>query len=269
MSGASSPEGSPTLELELAGGTVELWVAEPARTPASLERARSQLAPAELERCERVIDPDRRTRMVLARATARGILARRLGLAPLEVPLARDSRGRPLLQTAGLRDAPVRATAASGEAPPRAPRLEELSVSFSHSGSWVAVALGRGVSVGVDIEPRDRKVSAGVIARVLRPRELAAVLGLAQSGEAFLRYWTLKEASGKALGAGLGASLERLELVGALAGEPRLLDPELAGIAMRRWDPLPALIGAVAARPEVDPERPDGALRPSAGAASP
>ena len=111
------------------------------------------------------------------------------------------------------------------------------------------------MSVGVDIEPRDRKVSAGVIARVLRPRELEAVLGLAQSarGEAFLRYWTLKEAGGKALGAGLGASLERLELVGALAGEPRLLDPELAGIAMRRWDPLPALIGAVAARPRSRP----------------
>jgi 4'-phosphopantetheinyl transferase len=241
MSGASSPDGSPALELALAGGTVELWVAEPPCTPASLERARALLAPAELARCERVLDPVKRGRMLLARAALRAILARRLAMAPLEVPLARDSRGRPLLRSAGVREDP----------PSPRPAAEELSLSFSHSASWVAVALGRGVSVGVDIEPRAREVSPGVIARVLSPRELESLEGLSQSArrEAFLRHWTLKEAGGKALGAGLGATLERLELVGALAGEPRLVDPELAEIALRRWDPLPALIGAVAARP--------------------
>ena len=244
MSGASLPEGSPTLELALAGGTVELWVAEPTRTPVSLERARSLLAPAELERCERVIDPVRRGRMLLARATVREILAWRFHMDPREVPLARDSRGRPLLEMPLPRDT----------APP-APGAGEPSLSISHSGSWIAVALGRGVCVGVDIEPRDRQVSEGVIARVLRPRELESVLSLSPSarGEAFLRHWTLKEAGGKALGEGLGANLERLELVGALAGQPRLLDRQLADVAMRRWDPLPALIGAVAGRPAVSP----------------
>ena len=146
MSEAGSPEGSPALELALAGGTVELWVAEPARTPVSLERARSLLPPAELERCERVIDP----------SGAGGCCSpgRRCGRSSRGASRSPRARCRSRATAAGDRSCGWQGCATWSPGPAGA---EELSLSFSHSGSWVAVALGRGVSVGVDIEPRDRR----------------------------------------------------------------------------------------------------------------
>lgn len=98
---------------------------------------------------------------------------------------------------------------------PRLPGLG-LSVSISHSGDRVAVALASGPPVGVDVE---RVVPVDVAA--LAGQVLAAPEQAADPAE-LLRYWTRKEAVVKATGDGLRTPLSGV--VVAPPGQPARLD---------------------------------------------
>jgi len=111
-----------------------------------------------------------RDRAVTARAAARLELGRRLGVHPRVVPLLGPevTGGRPVVAGTGL------------------------ELSWSHSGTWVALAIATGRAVGVDIEELPDQV----------PVRALATVGLSS-----LEEFVAREAAGKATGSGLCGSL--------------------------------------------------------------
>lgn len=110
-------------------------------------------------------------------------------------------------------------------------RVPGFDCNWSHSGDRLAVALGEGVRVGIDIEalrPRPRAVE--LARRYFAPAEADALAALPadRRDPAFLRLWCAKEAVLKANGRGLAFGLHRLGFAGFDA-RPSLahLDPEL------------------------------------------
>lgn len=89
-----------------------------------------------------------------------------------------------------------------------------LSFNLSHSGGAAAVALARGVEVGVDLESPARPRSVARLARryfCVSEAQALAALAPDEREAAFLRLWTAKESVLKALGRGLAFGLDRLE----------------------------------------------------------
>jgi hypothetical protein len=124
------------------------------------------LGPGDLERIGTLGFAADRDRAVTARAAARTELGRWLGVRPQAVPLvAPDVTGGRAL---------VRGT--------------NIAVSWAHSGAWVAVALARGVPVGIDIE---------------KVPERTPVKALERMGVRSLEEFVAREAVGKLSGGGL------------------------------------------------------------------
>lgn len=125
---------------------------------------------------------DDRATYVLAHGLWRLALANTLGIDATSVPLKTTSRGKPELPGMGF------------------------ATSLSHSGRWIAIAIGQAATLGIDIElspPRMRMTE--LMSTICSPAELielknrpAAVL---ESG--LLSLWTRKEALLKAFGVGL------------------------------------------------------------------
>ena len=118
------------------------------------------------------------------------------------------------------------------------PRLEQgqggadLRFSLSHARGLVACVVAEGMEVGVDVEPLQPTPDALRLARTwFSAREADRLQTMADPArsEAFLHLWTLKEAAGKATGAGLRDRLDQPEFdptVIANSGErPRPLHP--------------------------------------------
>ena len=167
----------------------------------------------------------------------RDTLARWLG-EPGPPPLARDPSGRPRLL---------------------APH-QDHDTGWSHSGEQLLLALGRGVTLGVDLErlrPRPRALE--LADRFFAPGEAGRLQALAPERRelAFLRLWCAKEAVLKAHGRGLAFGLHRLEFgPGSDAADAPLQllasDPELGAAAawrLHEWTPHPGYLAALAWRP--------------------
>lgn len=126
--------------------------------------------------------------------------------------------------------------------------------SISHSGGWVAVAMGGGQAVGVDLEPVDRPVDGLALAeRFFTADEYGALRMLppAAQQERFLAAWTIKEAWAKATGLGLSADLGKVRL--AASGVIALQDDE-RDWTVALYRPEPALHLALALHhPETTP----------------
>jgi 4'-phosphopantetheinyl transferase len=161
------------------------------------------------------------------RTGLRILLAAYIGIDPPEVEILRGAHGRPEL----------------------APE-HDLRFNLSHTAGLAVCAIGRGRAIGIDVEAVDRRApSAGVIERALAPREAARVLraGAAARTEAFLRYWTVKEAYAKALGVGLALDLRQIGVDGS-PDRPRLDLPGGSGEwSVRRLQPRAGILGAVVA----------------------
>lgn len=214
-----------TLQVNLAKASVSVWILKLDTSVQSLSRARSILSPCELARCQRVIDPHRRGQMLLARAALRSILARQLEVPTAQIRILRSPGGGPVL---------------AGEDAP--------SFSFSHCHGWAAIALGSLARVGIDIEAAQRPVSAALAARLLTPAKASSLAGESRSvrRREFLAHWTAKEACAKVLDGGLASNLHRLEIAQCMSARPRLLDPTLSYIDLRRLDLGPELHAALA-----------------------
>jgi 4'-phosphopantetheinyl transferase len=152
--------------------------------PEALGRALDVLTDEERERIGRFRRPADAASFAAGRALMRLALAERVGAAPGDLvfdtwcELHASPHGKPRL-----------VEPATG-----------LDFSLSRAGARLMLAIAS-VPVGVDVEPRDRDVEAGV-ARIAFADEERAELEDA-GPDAFLACWTRKEAVLKALGHGL------------------------------------------------------------------
>ncbi|MEU0914276.1 4'-phosphopantetheinyl transferase family protein [Streptomyces althioticus] len=90
---------------------------------------------------------------------------------------------------------------------PRLPGSPRLGVSVSHSGPYVAAAVGVGLDIGVDVQV-PVPPSPGMLRRCCPARTAARLAGLPsdRSADAFARVWTVQEACVKARGTGLSGA---------------------------------------------------------------
>ncbi len=87
------------------------------------------------------------------------------------------------------------------------------STSLSHSGTWIAIAICTGATIGVDIERSPSRMAMdALMPLVCTPAEISDMEGLSPSMRetALLALWTRKEALLKAFGVGLTADPAQL-----------------------------------------------------------
>ena len=163
-----------------------------------------------------------RSRSLWAELFARHRLSEAAGVSFSEIEITHDEKGKPFWKGGSL------------------------SVSLSHSGSYIAIAVGR-EDVGVDVEKK-RKAAPAVAKRWFRPEENALLETLAEPERTrlFFRLWTMKEAALKYAGKGLSGGLETVDCLAlmeaariggddALAGRSFALDGDAAvGVVTRR-----------------------------------
>ncbi|MER6526828.1 beta-ketoacyl synthase N-terminal-like domain-containing protein [Streptomyces sp. NPDC001508] len=147
--------------------------------------------------------PRGRRQWLLGRIAVKDAVRRRLwdagsgGIFPSELRVANDPAGRPYL------------TGAYGRT------LPDLHVSLAHRAE-AAVAIARRGPCGIDIEEVTERPDATLEAALgARERDLLASL-VRESGEPealwFTRFWTAKEAVGKARGTGLAGAPKKFEI---------------------------------------------------------
>jgi 4'-phosphopantetheinyl transferase len=206
------------------------WTAPLADAPDLLDL----LTPAELERHGRYRQEADRRRFLTGRVLAKTLAGRRLGLPAREVEF--DATCTDCGRQHG---------------PPRIPGAP-LTLSISHSGNRVGVAVTGGEPVGLDVEGTGRHVDDGLIGYALNDAESSALdaLPAEEKAEAFFTYWCRKEAVMKATGRGLRIPLRALTL--SAPGQPAhlsasdeaALDPATTRLA--DLDPGPGYRAAVA-----------------------
>ena len=149
--------------------------------------AQKTLSPAELVRLESIRHPRQARLFVLGRYLLRQLLADRLNQPAEHIAIYIDARGKPLLEQKGW------------------------YFNISHSGDMLALAIGNGGSLGVDIEGRSLSATQRTrLARRYLSGQEQQWLSLSQNPTDFTRLWTVKEAVLKAHGGGIANNLQRV-----------------------------------------------------------
>jgi 4'-phosphopantetheinyl transferase len=187
-----------------------------------------RLSADERARAARHASPEQGRRFAMARAVLRSVLAEAHGVAPDELVLGTEARGRPLIVP---RD---------GRRPP--------DFNLSHAGNWALIAVAPpGWRVGVDVEWTGREVDCLAMARsMFSPAEVAGLAGLAgaERRAEFFRLWTAKEAYVKADGAGVaGLRGVRVEVATARSSAPSAGFP--AALPVSWFEAAPGYCGAL------------------------
>ena len=169
-----------------------------------------------------------KSRSLWAELFARQRLAEAAGVSPFEVEIAHDGKGKPFWKGGSL------------------------SLSLSHSGSYIATAVGR-EAVGVDVEKK-RKAVPAVAKRWFRPEENALLETLSEPERTrlFFRLWTMKEAALKYAGEGLSGGLETVDCLALIEAARRGAEDALAGRSFALDGD--ATVGVVARRGELPME---------------
>ncbi len=92
--------------------------------------------------------------------------------------------------------------------------LPAIPFNLSHAGACVAVAIGKHHAVGIDVESVAAEDRGELVDDVLTGREREGLirLGRERRWEGFMRLWTVKEASAKALGLGVSLDFRAIEV---------------------------------------------------------
>lgn len=133
------------------------------------------LAAPEMARYHAFVRAERRRQFVAGRVLARQMLGAQLGVAPASLALDAPSGAKPQLLGAPI----------------------PIHFSISHSGPWVACAVGVGSDVGLDIERLDPKRDLlALAAQAFGEAERAALAAMdpAPRLRAFYRMWSGQEA---------------------------------------------------------------------------
>jgi 4'-phosphopantetheinyl transferase len=171
---------------------VQLWLAFESQLddPETLQRCAALMSEEERERDRKFLVDGARRLHVLARALQRTVLASCMpGIAPDELRFTRGVSGRPSL----------------------APPFDASGVEFNlaHTRGLVALAVARGMRLGVDVEWLQKKVPLAAARRYFSSAEVQALDALPEEARPrhFLRLWTLKESYLKAIGTGIAGGL--------------------------------------------------------------
>jgi 4'-phosphopantetheinyl transferase len=215
MAVAEQAWSSPPADLILAGGDVHVWRATLDQPERCVRKLASTLCDDERARAARYRFVRDRRRFVVARGILRTILGWYLGVQPVRLRFRYGPHGKPSL-----------ADGFSGGT---------LEFNLSHSHELTLYAFTRGRRVGVDVEyARVIPDAEQIVDSFFSAREKAVwrTLRASQKREAFLNWWTRKEAYSKALGNGLGQRLDRFDASlagGASAGRRNAVgDPRAA-----------------------------------------
>ena len=156
------------------------------------------------ERAQRFRFPEDRERFVLGRILLARCLAANFALSSAQLLLEIDAKGRPFLSS-----------------------QPEIQFSITHTGDLVAVAAGRGCSVGIDIE-QVRARHADLLRHVFDDTDRARFEQIAPEdrAQAFFQAWTGKEAYLKATGTGLGGGLRGVHVPLARQARAGAMDEE-------------------------------------------
>ena len=169
-----------------------------------------------------------KSRSLWAELFARQRLSEAAGVSPLEVGIAHDEKGKPFWKGSSF------------------------FVSLSHSGGYIAVAVGQD-AVGVDVEKK-RKAAPAVAKRWFRPEENALLETLSEPERTrlFFRLWTMKEAALKYAGEGLSGGLETVDCLALIEAARSGAEDVLAGRNFALDGD--ATVGVVTRRGELPPE---------------
>jgi 4'-phosphopantetheinyl transferase len=218
-SAATKPICAAEAPRELAPDVVHVWRI-PVQVPADPTSDFDQvLSPAEQARASRFTRHEDRCRFQTGRAAMRCILGRYLGLAPAQVSIEPDRRGKPQVT-------------ASTESVNRG-----LQFNVSHSGRWIVAAFARSFPVGIDVEQvRAQAITEDLIAYVMSERERCALQSLPRDRQpaAFFKGWTSKEALLKGHGVGVTVPLKAIE-VSIDPDQPALLIAAPGKFGPRDW----------------------------------
>lgn len=189
-----------------------------------IDQLHAPLNAEERARAARFIRPDDQHRSALGRGVLRCLAGHALGADPASLVLDIGPRGKP---------------AVSGH---------KLEVNLSHSGDWIAICLGTGAPLGVDVQAmRDGVDMTGVARLSLHPDEqlrLSQTKDPAERLDIFYRLWALREAALKATGDGFFAERSDLNTLPLAQGwTRRAYGPNIALDLI----PLPAADGYRAA----------------------
>lgn len=150
----------------------------------------SLLDKAERERASRLVRSENRSQFVRAHSALRLILATYLHTSATELIFNTNAYGRPRLTN------------------------KVIDFSVSHSGYWMALALGYGLTFGIDIEAWRETIGDEVLLQryfSINEGELWRTELPSRRSSVFARLWTRKEATLKALGCGLIDELSSID----------------------------------------------------------
>lgn len=180
---------------QLADNAVHLWLLDINQfTAGHYAHAEQIMTSAEHERAQKFIRGKKE--YIASRWLLRKVLAGYTNLEPEAVEFLRTAKGKPYLPQGNIH------------------------FSLSHSGHRALLAVAKTELIGVDIEEiKAARDLLGIAESYYHPQEFAYLQTLNEEArrEHFYRFWTLKEAFLKAIGAGISAGLEKIqfELAGA------------------------------------------------------
>ncbi|MEO0866886.1 MAG: 4'-phosphopantetheinyl transferase superfamily protein [Cyanobacteria bacterium J06642_11] len=209
----------------LGAQSVDLW-----RIPLDCSPSTQWLSDDELARLQRYRFERDQRRFAVARSSLRRILGFYTHTHPKDIGFTYSDRGKPSLQD----------------------NRHGIQFNLSHSGEYALCGVAQ-QPLGVDIEQlRSMDRLDGLIQRCLAPSEQATLSQVAanQKSQAFLEYWTCKEAYLKATGQGISESLTAIEI--ELQPTPKLKLPDSASWQLRSLMPCVGYTAALVIHPDVN-----------------
>ena len=174
---------------------VQLWRVDLRATAGLDDRYTSLLSASEQTEATRRRVGQVRDHFTIGRACLRVLIGNALRTNPRGITIAKGIHGKPEIPAAGD---------------------QRLSFNLAHSGGTLLIALRRRGSVGVDVEHFDRSTDIMEVAHANFTQNESSSLEAIKDSEArtatFYRYWTRKEAVGKADGRGLLLSLASFDV---------------------------------------------------------
>jgi 4'-phosphopantetheinyl transferase len=113
-----------------------------------------------------------------------------------------------------------------------------LRFSLSHTHGLAACAVTLEMDIGLDVEAIDRDIDVASVAEhvfSVQERQCLAACAGSEQRDLFFRYWTLKEAYIKAVGAGMTLPLQSISFQNVTGGEPRIDFEEAIDDSPDRW----------------------------------